>query len=220
MITQIIKSNIKFCKETAQENPILTKVNDINLNIDIQASSNDNTMQNIEKIFLNFLLSARNEESKKQELTMIFNFSMSAALAAITQMGKVEANLKELSLYLSIPEDDAALLLANNQILTAEILSNLLFPYNLLYQFKQYSNDFNPLSILSESFLKATLLSIISTEKLLASIHKYNQSLIEAAINEQPIDLSKYSISNLFNKIGIILLDNDLDLLIRRLKIV
>ena len=146
--------------------------------------------ENINDRLLDLFLAARYEEYKKQELTIFTDFSIAGALATITQVDKLPANSKALSLFLTIPETDAMLLLKNNEFLTEEILSSLLLPYNPYYKTKKSPTNSNPLSSLSESFLKDVLISIISTEKLLFSIKKYQESSLAATRNESLIDLS------------------------------
>ena len=176
--------------------------------------------ENINDRLLDLFLAARYEEYKKQELTIFTDFSIAGALATITQVDKLPANSKALSLFLTIPETDAMLLLKNNEFLTEEILSSLLLPYNPYYKTKKSPTNSNPLSSLSESFLKDVLISIISTEKLLFSIKKYQESSLAATRNESLIDLSSSLISKYLDELGINLIRNDLDLLINRLGII
>lgn len=169
------------------------------------------------ELLIELLLSVRSEESRKQELAMISDFSIESTFQFLDISRKGHILATDLSDFLSLQPSEIVLLLENASVLSQDSLQSLLSPFAISYKALSPDPPYSPLTPISQKFLKAALLSILSTKKIISAWSFYKSSSLAATRghNESP---STDFTNSLYKSIGVTLSPNDLSLLISRLE--
>ena len=167
----------------------------------------------LSELLLEVFLAVRSEEIRKQELTMIADFSIQGVMELVGNGDEI--SIQELSKFLVIPRDEAMILFKDSRSINSGLLEKILSPRDDRYKIAVGSGPF-PSHLVN--LLKTVLNSIVSAERVIVSLHKYQHSSLAATRGQSNLGLSAEQIDNIFAELGIKVPSEDALFLISRLE--